>query len=42
MQTKTSILSKSRERVPVSRDMMKKDIEQGREIGLLFKSNNEK
>jgi hypothetical protein len=40
-QTKTNMLSKSVQRVPFSRDMMKQAIEQGREVGLLFKSDNE-
>ena len=40
-QTKGQLLSKSGERVPFNRAMMKQAIEQGREIGLLFKSDNE-
>ena len=40
-QTKTNMLSKSVERVPFNREMMKQAIEQGREVGLLFKSDNE-
>ena len=35
------MLSKSVERVPFNREMMKQAIEQGREVGLLFKSDNE-
>jgi hypothetical protein len=41
-QTKADLLSKSGERVPFNRNMMKQAIQQGREIGLLFKSDNEK
>jgi len=41
VQTKTNMLSKSVTRVPFSREMMKQAIEEGREVGLLFKSDNE-
>lgn len=41
-QTKTQMLSNSKDRVPFNRELMKQAIEQGREIGLLFKSDNEK
>lgn len=39
---KTKLYGKSSERVPFNADMMKDAIEQGREVGVLFQSNNEK
>lgn len=39
---KTRLYGKSNERVPFSVDMMKDAIEQGREVGVLFQSNNSK
>jgi len=41
-QTKTQLLSKSGERVPFNRAMMKQAIQNGQEVGLLFKSKNDK
>ena len=42
LQTKTNLLSKSGQKIPFSRDMMKRAIEQGREIGMSFQSDNDK
>jgi hypothetical protein len=39
---KTRLYGKSSERVPFSVEMMKDAIEQGREVGVLFQSNNSK
>jgi hypothetical protein len=39
---KTKAYSKSNERVPFSADLIKQAIMQGREVGMNFKSNNEK
>lgn len=39
---KTKLYGKSSERVPFDAGMMKDAIEQGREVGVLFQSNNEK
>lgn len=39
---KGKLYSKSGERVAFNRDLIKKAIEQGSEVGILFKSNNEK
>lgn len=41
-QEKTKAYAKSNERVPYSADLMKQAIMQGREVGLNFKSNNDK
>lgn len=41
-QTKSAVLDKSKEKVPYSDDLVKQAIEEGREIGLLFQSQNEK
>lgn len=41
-QEKTKAYAKSNERVPYNADLMKQAIMQGREVGLNFKSNNEK
>lgn len=39
---KSKVMSKSNERIPFSADLMKQAIEQGREVGINFQSNNEK
>ncbi len=39
---RANAFSKSGERVPFNRDLMRQAIEQGLEIGILFQSNNEK
>jgi len=39
---KSKIMGKSSERVPFSTELMKQAIEQGREVGILFQTNNEK
>ena len=39
---KTKVMSKSNERMPFNRELMKQAIEQGREVGLLFQTNNDK
>ena len=39
---KTKVMGKSNERVPFNIELMKQAINQGREIGLLFKTNNKK
>lgn len=39
---KTKIMSKSNERVPFNKELMKQAIIQGREVGLLFQTNNNK
>jgi len=40
--TKANLLSKSNERVPFNAELMKQAIDSGREIGLSFKSSNDK
>lgn len=39
---KTKVMDKSNERVPFNVDLMKQAIEQGREVGMLFRTDNEK
>jgi len=39
---KTKVMSKSNERLPFNANLMKQAIEQGREVGLLFQTNNDK
>ena len=39
---KTKIMAKSNERVPFNTDLMKQAIEQGREIGINYRSSNDK
>jgi hypothetical protein len=39
---KTKVMSKSNERMPFNKELMKQAIEQGREVGLLFQTNNDK
>lgn len=41
-QERATAFSKSGERVPYNKDMMIQAIEQGREVGILFQSNNDK
>ena len=39
---KTKVMSKSNERLPFNSDLMKQAINQGREVGILFQTNNDK
>ncbi len=39
---KSKVMAKSNERVPFNRDLMKQAIEQGREIGINYRSKNDK
>lgn len=39
---KTKVMNKSNERIPFSTELMKQAITQGREVGILFQTNNDK